>query len=246
MRNKSKSCDITLQANHQVDELKFISSNVVHFGLKVSVPGSQFFHYGKLLSTEAVVGWALSDISKLSLFLNNTEKKFWLITDNYKKLTLLPYEKNIDLTAKNWLFYWPIKLRIWNLLFLSSVLAKNHVIQAYYQKIDFIEKACPSHHYYLLGSEESFFPSSTHASRGCTTACCWRRRNFSAFVLERLRPCADDSRPLTFRAAGSSSGSRASSKPFLPTEKRWQLYTGAFWGTGKDESTLLANTEKNQ
>jgi len=27
------------------------------------------------------------------------------------------------------------------------VLAKNHVIQAYYQKIDFIEKTCASYHF---------------------------------------------------------------------------------------------------
>jgi len=41
-------------------------------------------------------------------------------------------------------FYWLIKSRIWNLLFLSRVLAKNHVIQTNYQKIDFIGKTCPS------------------------------------------------------------------------------------------------------
>jgi len=54
-------------------------------------------------------------------------------------LTLLPYNKNIDLTVKiDFLLTYQMK----NMKLTLSIqgLAKNHVIQAYYQIIDFIEK----------------------------------------------------------------------------------------------------------
>ena len=94
-----------LQANRQVDELKCKIMQCCSFSaLTFRSLANSLFSMEKLLSTEAVVSWALSGISKLSLFLDNTTKKFWLITDNYEKLTLLPYKKNIYLTAENFLF----------------------------------------------------------------------------------------------------------------------------------------------
>ena len=53
------------------------------------------------LSVPAIMCKLLSDISKLSFFLTNTKKKFWLINDNHKKMILLPNKKNIDLTVNN-------------------------------------------------------------------------------------------------------------------------------------------------
>ena len=39
-----------------------------------------------------------------------------------------------------------------SLLLVSRVVAKKHVIQVYYQKIDFIEKTCPSHNLSVIES----------------------------------------------------------------------------------------------
>ena len=51
--------------------------------------------------------------------------------------------KKIDQTVKKLTFCWPFKLKTRNVLLVCRVLAKKHVIQAYCQKIDFIEKTCP-------------------------------------------------------------------------------------------------------
>ena len=66
------------------------------------------------------------------------------------------YKKNIDLTVKNWLL---LTYQIKNMKLTLSIQSscKNHVIQAYYQKIDFIEKTCPSY--------EEVDPKSTYGSR---------------------------------------------------------------------------------
>ena len=42
------------------------------------------------------------------------------------------------------IFFCPFKLKSPNLLLVCRVLAKKHVIQAYYQKTDLIGKTCPS------------------------------------------------------------------------------------------------------
>ena len=54
----------------------------------------------------------------------------------------LPIKKNWP-NGKKLSFYWPFKLKTQNLLLVSRVLAKKNVIQAYYQKLNFIEKNLP-------------------------------------------------------------------------------------------------------
>ena len=54
-------------------------------------------------------------------------------------------------------FYLSFKLKTRNLLLVYKVLAKKKVIQAYNQKIDFIEKTCPSYYSRLLTIGEDGF-----------------------------------------------------------------------------------------
>jgi len=77
LRNKSKSWDIILQANHKVDELKCkITKCCTFLALKLLSLPKGYFSMEKLFSTEAVVGWefwsklwAAGEISYLSVLI---------------------------------------------------------------------------------------------------------------------------------------------------------------------------------
>ena len=55
----------------------------------------------------------------------------WKMSDNYKKLTLLPYKKNIDQTVKNWHFIDQPNLEHEKDSFYPKFLQKNHIISTY-------------------------------------------------------------------------------------------------------------------
>ena len=77
----------------------------------------------------------------LLLLVGDKLKNEWKL----QKIDFIAQQKKSWQNGKKLTFYWPIKLRIWNWLFLFRVvLAKNYITPTYLQKTDVIEKTFPT------------------------------------------------------------------------------------------------------